>query len=240
MPPCFHATPRDAVAATVCETVVVEGHQFLIERPAEPEAVFLHPGVKAASQADEYLPHWVHLWPASRMLAVAIILEPWDSHPLKEAEAPLEVLELGCGLGLAGLAALARGLRVTFSDVDETALEFAANNAHLNGFTAFNTLQLDFRSPPSHFTVPVAIASDVLYQDRLVTPLIALLKSALAPGGLCLIADPNRPDAPRFRRQLGEAGFTVESDVMTGELPGEKPMSGTLNRIACAKRKLGW
>ena len=58
-------------------------------------------------------------------------------------------MEIGCGLGLPGIAALSKGLRVTFSDYDPLALRFAADNARANGFTDFKVLQLDWRHPPA-------------------------------------------------------------------------------------------
>jgi predicted nicotinamide N-methyase len=141
------------------------------------------------------------------------------------------VLEVGCGLGLAGIAALARGLRVTFSDVDETALAFAAANARLNGFAEFRTLPLDIRSPPDGVTYPVVIGSDLMYEERLVDPLIRLLRAVLAPGGVCLIADPDRTPARVFRWKLAEAGFDVAcAPVRAGE-PGGNRVKGTLYRI---------
>ena len=51
-------------------------------------------------------------------------------------DAPIEALEIGCGLGLAGLVALARGLRVQFSDYDRAPLDFVARSAAENGFDA--------------------------------------------------------------------------------------------------------
>ncbi|HEV3437696.1 MAG TPA: methyltransferase domain-containing protein [Gemmata sp.] len=229
-----------ALTATVREAVSVDGHVFQIDRPADSAAVFAHPAVKAVNAADEYLPHWIKLWPAARMLAAAIVREPWETYTQMSPGTPLDVLELGCGLGLAGIAALARGLRVTFSDLDETALVFAANNARLNDFTSFDTLPLDFRNPPERVKYPVVIGSDLIYQDRLVRPLVGLLHSILAPGGVCLITDQNRPDGKRFQWHLAEAGFTVESESVQLEEPGREAITGTLYRIRFAIRKTGW
>src|SRR5260370_604012 len=82
-----------------------------------------------------------------------IVREPW--------QASVPAWEIGCGLGLPGVPALSMGLRVTFSDYDATALKFAADNARYNGFDDFQTLQLDWRSPPGDKKWPVVLASDL-------------------------------------------------------------------------------
>ena len=87
------------------------------------------------------------------MLAKAILREPWADHA-SHASARSTALEIGCGLGLPGVAALSVGLRVTFSDYDATALGFAADNARANGFLDFETLQLDWRYPPPERNFP--------------------------------------------------------------------------------------
>src|SRR5579871_3858789 len=138
-PPPMPETPREAVADVVREHVLVEDRDFLIERPAASDRLLDHPAVREAFAADEYMPYWADLWPAARMLAKVILREPWPVPPTGDK---LHALEVGCGLGLAGVAALAAGLRVTFSDYDATALRFAADNARRNGFTAFDTLQM--------------------------------------------------------------------------------------------------
>src|SRR5262245_51819424 len=194
MPPRFHCTPPEVVAETVRETVFVGDYTFLIERPVDGDRILDHPWVRSAYAADEFVPYWPTLWPSARMLAKAVLREPWESYPQ-----PVQVLEVGCGLGLAGVACLARGLHVTFSDVAETALPFAVAHARLNGYPKdFRTTLLDFRAPPD-VKYPVVIGSDLMYEERLVDPLVELMDAILAPGGTCLIADPDRLPARVFR-----------------------------------------
>src|SRR5579883_3037285 len=119
--PFLPVTPPDALGPIVREKVVIHGHTFLITRPDESDKLIDHPAIRAAFEADEYLPYWTDLWPAARMLAKMVLQEPLTPGT--------EALEIGCGLGLPGVAALARGLKVIFSDCDATALQFAADNA---------------------------------------------------------------------------------------------------------------
>lgn len=227
MPPHFHTTPAEAVRDTVQEVVRIADRCFRIERPAAPDRLFDHPWVRSVSAAHDYTPYWTTLWPSARMLAKVVLRELWPPTPR-----PLHVLEVGCGLGLAGLACLARGLDVTFSDVDATALAFAARNARLNGFASgFRTCLLDFRVPPANTQYPVVIGSDLLYEDRLVDPLVGLLRAVLAPGGLGLITDPDRLAARRFRWKLEEVGFAVTTEFVRAGEPGGGRTKGTLYRI---------
>src|SRR6478735_8893869 len=161
-------TPPDALREVVRERVILGEHTFLIDKPGGSDDLLLHPAVRAAFAADEYLPYWADLWPAARMLAKAVLAEPWP--------AGLTALEVGCGLGLPGVAALARGLRVIFSDYDATAVRFAADNARLNGFENFVELVFDWRDPPADLRVDVVLASDLTYEARHVEPLVALVE----------------------------------------------------------------
>jgi predicted nicotinamide N-methyase len=169
------------------------------------------------------------------MLAKVVVREPWTKYAQ-----PVKVLEVGCGLGLAGIACLARGLEVTFSDVDETALAFAAANARLNGFSrGFRTVPIDFRCPPDDMKYPVVIGSDLMYEERLVNPLVGLLAAVLAPGGVCLIADPDRTAARVFKWKLQEAGYDVATEFIRAGEPGGERTKGTLYRIRAASGVAG-
>jgi predicted nicotinamide N-methyase len=222
------ATPAEAVVDIVREHVLIEDREFLIERPAASDKLLDHPAVRAAFAADEYMPYWADLWPAARMLAKAIIREPWPVPPSGEK---LHALEIGCGLGLPGTTALAVGLRVTFSDYDATALRFAADNARLNGFDAFDTLQLDWRYPPSNKRFPVVLASDLVYEMRNVEPLVELVDHVLAPGGLCMITDQDRVPSHFLREALRNAWLAYETQTVRAGEPGGRRVKGTLYRI---------
>jgi predicted nicotinamide N-methyase len=227
MPPRLHCTPPELVTETVRETVFVGDHTFRIERPTEGDKLLDHPWCRSAYAADEYVPYWPTLWPSARMLAKAVLAEDWSAF----GPAP-EVLEIGCGLGLAGVACLARGLRVTFSDVDETAVAFALRNAKLNGFTkGYRGMPLDFRSPPEGERFDVLLGSDLMYEERLVDPLVTLLDAVLAPTGVCLIADPDRLPARPFRYKLMQAGYDAVADFARAGEPGGERTKGTVYRV---------
>src|SRR5713226_602780 len=76
-------------------------------------------------------PYWAHLWTGALTLA-RYIEERVECHDL-------QVLDLGCGLGLTGIIAALKGGCVTFADKESDALVFAAANAQQNGCGAFVT-----------------------------------------------------------------------------------------------------
>lgn len=227
--PVFMETPPGAVAHVERETLLVEGRTFLIERPARSDKLLDDPAILEANDRDDYMPYWADLWPAARMMAKAILRTPVGK---PELDTSGEVLELGCGLGLAGIAALACGHRVIFSDYDITALRFAERNARLNGFTKFRTLPLDWRFPPDDLRVPIILAADLTYEMRNVDPLLAFIKRVLLPGGVCLLTDPDRTPAPFLRERLAENGLAFTTSFIRAGEPGGIRIKGTLYRIA--------
>jgi predicted nicotinamide N-methyase len=209
------------------EKVLVDDRTYFIARPSESDRLLDHPAVHNAFARDEYMPYWADLWPAARMLAKVILHEPWTPGT--------QALEVGCGLGLPGIVALSLGLHVTFSDYDACALRFAADNARLNGFENFQTLQLDWRHPPADLRVPVLLASDLIYELRNVEPLVAFIKQVLAPGGLALLTDQDRIPAHALREVLDAQHLPYTTHIVRAGEPGGRRLKGTLYRIAAAQ-----
>jgi len=226
--PRIHSTPSEAVRERLREKAFIDGRTFLLERPDGSDSLFDHPAVRAAYAADDYIPYWADLWPAARMLAKAVGREPWDTHA---GGGQLHALEIACGLGLPGIAALARGLRVTFSDIDELALEYAAGNARRNGFTDFDTVAIDLRSPPAGLQFGVILGADLLYDEKLVGPVVAFLSAALTPGGVALLADPDRVAAKSFAHECRVVGLAVEKAFARAGEPGGERTKGTIYRV---------
>ncbi len=214
----------EAFGTLAREPVIVESQTFLIERPEEVDRIPNHPSIRAAFAEGEYVPYWTELWPGARMLAKAVLREPWPEGA--------EALEIGCGLGLPGVVALARGLSMTFSDYDPAALEFAAHNARLNGFDGFRVLRLDWRNPPEDLSAPVVLGSDLVYEVSSVEPLAALIRRVLRPGGVCLLADLERVPGQLLRDRLTAEGLTFTTQTVRAGEPGGRRYKGLLYRIS--------
>jgi predicted nicotinamide N-methyase len=214
----------------VVSTLVLGGDTIRLVRPDDPDRLLDDPVVLNWNRRDDYMPYWAYLWPAAHLLAEAVMVEPWpEAGP---GASPLEVLEIGCGLGLAGLAALTRGLRVQFTDYDVAPLEFVARSAAENRIdpTRFAIRKLDWRDLPDE-RFPVILGADVLYEAVLI-PLVAnLLDKLLASGGLGMIATPKRVTADAFPMAVAEVGLSCHTEPRQAWLEDGRLFEGLLYRV---------
>src|SRR5262245_5390612 len=109
--------PSEDPNAWVTSSYRCGNRDLLLAQPRDPDRLLDDPTVLEASKSTDYMPYWAYLWPGAILLADEVMGQEWREG--------VEVLEIGCGLGLAGLAALARGSHVTFSDYSPAALELA-------------------------------------------------------------------------------------------------------------------
>ena len=151
---------------------------------------------------DERLPYWAELWPSA--VALARYLSERDLGGTR-------VIELGCGVGLPTILALAQGAEVLATDHYEAALEFTAYNAHANLDQEPEVSALDWRQPgiTGRGTFDLVLAADVLYERKNAAALADLVPKLLAPGGEAIFADPRRDEAPVFFGAMEEQGFEV-------------------------------
>ena len=140
-------------------------------------------------------PYWAHLWSGARVLAS--LLPPSAGR----------VLDLGCGLGLAGLVAARRGARVVFVDREARALAFVRASAATNALEPIGTVAADFVALPLGARFDVVLAAEVLYDRGAFAPLAATIARHLAPGGSALIADAQRIDTRAFYDEASAAGL---------------------------------
>lgn len=182
----------------------IAGWTFRLWRPADPDASLDHADAEAWS-AGTRDPYWVYLWPAAEKTVETLLGPVGPTLPGARGR----VLELGCGIGLVGLAAGSGGATVTFSDIQADACRLAAINAAENGVTA-ETLAFDWADPPAGLApFDLIVGSDLVYEgvahDRLLTTLSALL----APAGRAVFGDPGRAELPTFLERADSAGFAV-------------------------------
>lgn len=125
--------------------------------------------------SSDTLPLWAKIWPAALPLAIYMRnLSPRFGE---------QVLEIGAGLGLAGLFAAKRGFSVTLSDVIPEALLFARINALRNGLgDVVRVLSLDFITNGHQGRYARIIGSEVLYRERYFEPLLRFFQEHLELG----------------------------------------------------------
>ena len=181
---------------------------FRLLVPFRPDSLLDSPEVLSASALDDYMPYWAYVWPAALQIAESVLQNPWPRET--------RVLELGCGLGLVGIAALAAGLRVSLTDYDVNAITTAKMNAALNGFPDAEVFVLDWRSPPG-LTYPFIMGCDVTYESRNHAPILDLIDRMLEPDGFCWIADGGRHAAPAFVDLARIRGYSVGMRDLEGK-----------------------
>jgi 2-polyprenyl-3-methyl-5-hydroxy-6-metoxy-1,4-benzoquinol methylase len=221
-----HAQPSATYDGPVTRrAIVVGGRPVQVVRPADPDRLLDDPDVLDWNRRDDYMPYWAYLWPGAFLLAEAVAAEPWV--------AGTDALEIGCGLGLAGLVGLLRGLRVTFTDYDSAPLHFVERSVAANGLdtSAFTTGLIDWRDPPPE-RYQVILGADVLYEHRLVPQVVHVLGTMLAPGGLALIASPYRVSAESFPARAEGAGLRCQGAPITSEGTELGNLRGTLYRVS--------
>ncbi len=182
------------------EIVEIGARHLILNRPANPDVFLDSDEVIQANNHNDYMPYWTYLWPSAINMARAIQQAPW---PLGS-----EVLELGAGIGLAGLAAQLRGDRVVYSDYDKTALYVCQVNAIKNGFPLPETWAFDWREPVER-RFSVIIGCEVTYDAAMHPVLLDLLDRMLAENGICWLADPGRFQSPFFFQMSQARGYSV-------------------------------
>lgn len=160
----------------------IAGHRFSIVLASDPDKFLDHLTEDAAAPQELRDPYWSRLWPVSETFAAYLL-----KRDLPEGS---PVVEIGCGLGLTGLALLARGRSVVFSDYVPLAIQAALENAQRNGFVAEGRL-VDWWKPPQECW-PFVVGSDLAYDRTLHVPMLKMLQHVLPVGGQCWLADPGR------------------------------------------------
>ena len=181
-------------------TVEIGDASLQLILPADPDQFLEDPQVLDANRKNDYMPYWAFLWPSAVPTAKALEFAPWP--------VGTRLLELGCGIGLVGLAALARGDEVVFSDYDPICLQSVIRNAQANGLPHPETLLLDWREPVEE-QFPVIIGCEVTYDGPMHPVLLDLLDRMLLPDGVCWLSDPGRFQAPRFHKLARERGYLI-------------------------------
>lgn len=177
---------------------------MLLDVPASSDSVLEH----SLSGRSEN-PYWGVLWDAAVPMARYILGKSWTTTD--------SGLELGCGVGLTGIAAWHAGVPVLLTDIVPEAVELAKHNADLNGVESCRASVLDWNQSTED-KYSVILACDVLYERTQHTGLLRFLKLISRTDTEIYIGDPGRQSSLLFMNDAATAGFDVEVHQEDGTL----------------------
>ena len=158
-------------------------------------------------EPDARDPTWRYPWPAGvRMAEDLASLQEWTG---------LRVLELGCGQGLVGQAALAAGAsQVTFTDISEEPLDHL--RIRLGSLPCARMVLHAWGEPVPDCPYDVVVGGDILYRPAYFDRLVHSIHQALKPGGEALLGDPRTELEPELGAMLRAQGFSVRTERRAG------------------------
>jgi predicted nicotinamide N-methyase len=207
----------------VTQTVYIGSLSFPFTRIADPDRVL----DEVAAEEDRlekltgrridgdylHLPYWAELWDSAAGVGAFIA----DGDLVAS-----NVLDLGCGMGLCGTVAAARGAtRVLFADLEPPALLLARLNS-LPWSARVRTRRLDWRSDRLNEHFDLILGADILYERKQWEHLERFWHHHLAPGGMVVLGEPGRPMGEAFPQWITERGWTLhvhDQPVPTREKP---------------------
>lgn len=161
------------------------GHDIRVRIPSDPEAVLSEAANHDSEDSGASDPYWCLVWDAAPRTAKLILEHDW------EQKLPESAIEIGCGVGLSGIAAQIVGMDVTYSDYSSPAVDQAVHNAAENGFADSKGLVLDWNSPTDQ-QFEFIFGSDVLYDKANHVPVLNVLKRMMPSTGEAWIGDMGR------------------------------------------------
>ena len=196
------------------ERVAIAGAGDLIIRSLRDRLQYVDPLGAAERQgiSSAMWPLFGLLWPSAAHLASRLAARP--------VRANERILEIGCGLALASLAAHRHGADVTASDCHPLAGAFLAENArlnHLSPLTYRHGEWADHDLPEDDDPVAAGthvqgrfeliVGSDLLYERDASGILAGFIGRHAQAAAEVWIADPDRGNRPAFNRRMDALGF---------------------------------
>ena len=168
--------------------LVIHGRKFQMLLPKD-----LSPFIHTQDLLHEF-PLWAKIWQASWVLAGYLAEMP--------VAAEKRFLEIGAGVGLVSIVAACCGHRITMTEINPDALQFARANALINGCPNLKILALDWNRPRLENQFDYIVASEISYRKEDLQPLLGLFKNYLKPGGEVILAGEMRRLSKKFYKRL--------------------------------------
>ncbi|WP_319525897.1 methyltransferase [uncultured Desulfosarcina sp.] len=191
----FHRTYE-----TVVTPVTINSRALKIHTPKSIDRFFDSRGSTAN------FPLWAKIWEASTVLADYLARQPAHAHET--------LLEVGCGLGLVGIVAAKSGYRVTMTEIDPHALNFARANALINGCPEIVVERLDWNTPGLTGRFDMIVGSETVYKPEHIDSLETLFDRYLDPKGTIILSTEMRSTNDYFWRRM-EPRYHIQARKLT-------------------------
>jgi predicted nicotinamide N-methyase len=196
--------PAAALLDLAVRTVTMPGGGIVLVRPRDWTAL-----LDSERGAGRDAPFWAATWPSGEELARVVATASLRGR---------HVLDLGCGLGLAGIAAARGGADVLAVDANADAVTFAAENLSLNGAGGRAAIA-SWADPALAASGPfdLVLGGDVLYSRAGAESLLERLPALVGEDGEVWLSDPGRA-AAEATLEAARATWTVRSEPLRDEV----------------------
>jgi len=163
-------------------------------------------------------PLWAKIWQASIVLADHLAGMPVDPQR--------QFLEIGCGIGVVGIVAAAFGHRITITEYNPDAINFAkaniqANLSANNGGGGIEVIRLDWADPVLEKRFDAIVGSEVIYREADFQAILNLFETSLTPSGEIILAEGIRKTSIAFFQQAS-GHFQISARKKTLRSKGEE------------------
>ena len=149
-----------------------------------------------------HLPYWAELWDSATGVGQFLVKH------YATAEG-LNVLDLGCGMGLSGTVAASLGHSVLFADLEPPALLFAALNS-LPWRERVRTRRVNWQKDEMGEQFDLILGADILYERAQWEFLEPFWWRHLAEGGAVVLGEPGRQTGDLFLEWIAERDWRLE------------------------------
>jgi predicted nicotinamide N-methyase len=196
------------------DRLTIGRHDLTFHRVADPDKVL--DDVCAQEEASRAgvvprrplrMPYWAAVWESAAGVGQHL-QSRFDS--LQEMEA----MDLGCGMGLAGMVMASMGGRVLLGDIETAALLFASLNV-LPWADRCRVRRIDWQTDRLRESFDLIVGSDVLYERAQWDFIEPFLRHHLKPGGQVVIGEPGRLRAEEFPAWITSRGWSLSTDAQS-------------------------